>query len=56
MQVFPPFLKFLKQPNFFFMASNNFGNALIRKKTLYTYVLGILPSAYVRWFEVDENG
>ena len=56
MQIFPSFPKFLEQPNFFFMASNNFGNALIRKKILYTYVLGILPSAYVRWFEVDENG
>ena len=38
------------------MASTNFGNALIRKKTPFAHVLGILPSAYVRWFEVDENG
>ena len=38
------------------MASTNFGNALIRKKALYGHVWGILPSAYVQWFEVDENG
>ena len=39
----------------FFVVSNNFRNALIRKKNLYAHVWGILPSPYVRWFEVDES-
>ena len=54
MKIFPPFPKFLKQPNCFH-GFQHFWKTSNSQNNLYVRVLGILPSAHVRWFEVDEN-